>query len=235
MNYIHKLSRWIFRLCLIIVLLGIIIQIFIDLLMGGYKLSWTGFATKTLWDWMDLLIIPIVLSLGAIFFNYSERKAGYEIANNNLQETRLNAYFENIKELILHEDLLNSSENSKVRVIARIETLSVVNGLNGQRKSVLLRFLYEARLIIGRDPIIQLTGADLSGLTIQSNLLRKNSQGRTLFYFPDGRDFIFLQNYQKTLTNLSGINLSYTKLVNSDLSWANLSKANLSNSNLTGT
>ena len=96
-------------------------------------------------------------------------------------------------------------------------------------------FYMKPDLIIGRDPIIQFNRYRLSGLTIQSNLLRKNSQGRTLFYFPDGQDFIFLQNYQKTLTNLSGINLSYTKLVNSDLSWANLSKANLSNSNLTGT
>ena len=79
MNYIHKLSRWIFRLCLIIVLLGIIIQIFIDLLMGGYKLSWTGFATKTLWDWMDLLIIPIVLSLGAIFLITPREKPGMKL------------------------------------------------------------------------------------------------------------------------------------------------------------
>src|SRR3954466_8858533 len=33
------------------------------LLVGGYRLgwTWTGFAGRTLWDWMELLVLPIVL------------------------------------------------------------------------------------------------------------------------------------------------------------------------------
>ena len=33
----------------------------------------TGFETKTLWDWMELLVIPLVLALGAFVLNRSEK------------------------------------------------------------------------------------------------------------------------------------------------------------------
>lgn len=31
-----------------------------------YPIAWTGFAGKTLWDWMDLLIVPIVQALDEV-------------------------------------------------------------------------------------------------------------------------------------------------------------------------
>ena len=30
----------------------------------------TGFETKTLWDWMELLFVPLVLAVGAAFFTW---------------------------------------------------------------------------------------------------------------------------------------------------------------------
>src|SRR3712207_6525243 len=35
---------------------------------------WTGFGTRTLWDWLQLLIIPVVLAVGAYLFNRAERR-----------------------------------------------------------------------------------------------------------------------------------------------------------------
>ena len=40
----------------------------------------TGFETKTHWDWMELLIIPLVLADGAIFLQRSERAVERRIA-----------------------------------------------------------------------------------------------------------------------------------------------------------
>ena len=48
----------------------------------GYSLEWTGFGTpvegalgaKTLWDWMDLLLLPMVLAGGALLLNRSGRE-----------------------------------------------------------------------------------------------------------------------------------------------------------------
>ena len=31
----------------------------------------TGFGDKTVWDWMELLIVPLVLAVGALLFNLS--------------------------------------------------------------------------------------------------------------------------------------------------------------------
>ncbi len=41
----------------------------------------TGFETKSLWDWMELLIIPFVLALGA-FLNRSERAVEHQVGKS---------------------------------------------------------------------------------------------------------------------------------------------------------
>ena len=35
----------------------------------------TGFKGKTLWDWLQLLFIPVVLAVAGFWFNHRERKA----------------------------------------------------------------------------------------------------------------------------------------------------------------
>lgn len=55
--------------------------------------DWTGFGDytgplapeergKTLWDWMELLVIPIVLAVGAFYFNRQERRNELKIAED---------------------------------------------------------------------------------------------------------------------------------------------------------
>jgi hypothetical protein len=60
----------------------------------GYAYEWTGFGPstrlvdsksalvpgKTLWDWLDLLIIPFVLAIGGIWFSRAERRHEQVIA-----------------------------------------------------------------------------------------------------------------------------------------------------------
>src|SRR5574338_1358718 len=48
----------------------------------------TGFETKTLWDWMDLLIVPFVLAIGAVLINLSEKNREHLIAENRVREDR---------------------------------------------------------------------------------------------------------------------------------------------------
>src|SRR5215218_202508 len=59
-------------------------------IVGGYALkwSWTGFAKQTLWDWLDLLIVPIVLALGGYLFNISENRRTMRIAANTEEARR---------------------------------------------------------------------------------------------------------------------------------------------------
>src|SRR5712692_9088628 len=74
----------------------------------GYKLRWTGFGEyktgrKTLWDWMQLIIIPAALALTAIWFNQSQQQQNEQLAESRLQEDVVQQYFDKMTELMLKE------------------------------------------------------------------------------------------------------------------------------------
>jgi ABC-type nickel/cobalt efflux system permease component RcnA len=95
----------------------------------GYWLrwSWTGLETKSAWDWLELLIIPIVLGAGALWFNRQERRAqndletrrqeseqalareerknNREIAEDRARDDALRSYFDRMSELLLDKNL----------------------------------------------------------------------------------------------------------------------------------
>jgi heme/copper-type cytochrome/quinol oxidase subunit 4 len=45
-------------------LLGLVVVAFTVLLVGGYELgwTWTGFDGRTLWDWLELLVLPVTVT-----------------------------------------------------------------------------------------------------------------------------------------------------------------------------
>lgn len=117
---------------------------------------------KTLWDWMQLLIIPVALAIIAIFFNRAERKNEQRIASDNQQEGALQEYIKEMSGLLLERNLRTSDKDAEVRIIARVRTLTVLPRLDGKRKRNLLLFLYDAGLINKGDNIINMSEADLS-------------------------------------------------------------------------
>ena len=70
----------------------------------GYTYPWTGFGkskvneavqpAKTLWDWLGLLIVPVVLAIGGYFFTRSESRATREAAERRAQDETLQAYLD---------------------------------------------------------------------------------------------------------------------------------------------
>jgi hypothetical protein len=50
--------------------------------------EWTGFKRKTLWDWLQLLIVPIVLALIAIGFNLTETARDNQRQDQRAREDR---------------------------------------------------------------------------------------------------------------------------------------------------
>ena len=177
---------------------------------------------KTLWDWLQLLIVPVVLALAAIWFNRSEKRneitaadkrasldrelaekraqTEREVAQDNLREFALQGYFDRMSELLLHENI-REPEESKVRAVARSRTLAIVRRLDGHRKGSLVQFLMESALINREAPVISLRFADLREVNLGG-------------------------------ANLGGADLSMTALGEADLSWADLTNAALTNANL---
>lgn len=200
-------------------------------------MSWTGFGDyttpngefvrgKTLWDWMQLLIIPIFMAAGAIAVNRSEKqlelqraeeraKLEREIAADRQQEAALQAYLDRIAELLLKEKL-RTTKNKEVRNVARTRTQSVLRGLDAKRKRLVVLFLHEADLIKTPKPIVDLRGADLS----YTDLSHVRLTGASLIG-----------------VNLSSANLGFTNmmsvaLIDADLNRALLNGARLHNANL---
>ncbi len=152
-------------------------------------MPWTGFADfitpngdyvrgKTLWDWLELFIIPIVLAVGAFLLNRSEReierqraeertKLEHEIATDSQKEAALQSYLDRMADLLLKEKL-RTTKNTEVREIAKIRTLTVLKGLDGKRKRMVLFFLKQAGLVRKEKPIIVLGGADFSNADLRN-------------------------------------------------------------------
>ena len=181
----------------------LLVALAVTILIGGYRLNWawTGFTGeketyKTLYDWLQLLIIPTVLAIAGYVINLTisrseqeatkqHAKTEREIAEDNQRETALKEYIDKISELLLKEHLGELTEDCKlkpeyeqVRKIARVQTLTVLPRLDGKRKGSVLKFLYESRLIDINLPIIDLSGADFvdAKLLISSQETKPNSR-----------------------------------------------------------
>jgi hypothetical protein len=176
---------------------------------GVYK-NW-----KTLWDWMELLIIPAVLAGGAILLNRAQRQSEQAIAKDREEERTLRDYFSAMTDLLLNHNLRDGAgEYTESHSIAKARTLAILRSFEGEtlesqiRKGSVIHFLYEAKLINAKEPVVDLDGADL----IRANLNRAD-----------------LREADLRKTDLREANLSEADLKWADLRWANLSGADLSN------
>jgi uncharacterized protein YjbI with pentapeptide repeats len=144
--------------------------------------EWTGLEGKTLWDWADLLIVPVVIAVVGYFFTRSENRNAQAIAGERAQDTMLQSYLGEMRELLLDRGLRDAKDSeSEVRRLARARTLTVLQALGPDRKRSLIRFLWEADLIRGEHPIISLYNADLSGANLSNmNLILTNFVGANL-------------------------------------------------------
>jgi len=215
-----------------------------------WRWEWAGFAadpesgrpSKTLWDWLQLFVIPLGLAAVAFALNAAQsnreqkradQRAGVDrqIAADRRQEDALSAYLQQMSDLMLQRDLLSSERKPAVVAVARTLTLSVLPRLDAPRKSVVLRFLAEGGLLkpvrkVGLDykvGLVNMDGADLRGVAI--------TNGR-------------LEEADLSHSDLRGADFTGTELVNVSMSDADVRGANFSegfqyasdfqNANLTG-
>jgi len=227
---------------LIVVIGGIIFMA----ILAGYSVDWTGFGSypnpkgeiergKTLWDWMDLLIIPLALALGAIYLNREEKKLEREVAQDRQREAALQAYIDKISELLLDRDL-QTTEDNKVRDVARTRTIIIMRLLNKDRNDLVIQFLREAKLITNENSI--LNGADMEKMDLQDlDLDRVFLQATQLIEANLERSLLFEANLDEALliaANLKDADLGRVNLQQAILDRANLTRANLSDADLTG-
>lgn len=235
-----------------------------------YQADNLGFKDKTLWNWMELLVVPAVLAFIVFLLNKSQKDTELKIAELRRIEDRESAeqranvdreierdrqrqkaledYLDRMTELLLKNKLRESLPTDEIRSIARTRTLTILQSLDGARKSQLIQFLYESSLI-GKiseqgvlKPIIDLSfsnlenteikygkldGVDLSKANLRNTNFEMSSLIGANFYLADLDDSDF------SYTKLMGANL-HAGLKRVNFVAADLEKANLRSANLCG-
>jgi uncharacterized protein YjbI with pentapeptide repeats len=209
---------------IIVLLVAVIALIFVEVRSYG-----TGFERKTIWDWLQLLIIPVVLAVAGFSITQRRDQTDREIATDRLRQVALQEYLDRMTELLLKENLRKSEPDAEVRNIARARTLTVLSGLDADRKRSLLQFLSNSRLI----SFIDLSEADLTGVHFDFGKMSmaKLSGAKLNGANFDGTD---LSEADLSLAELRLVGLSLTNLRNTNLSVADLRKSYLVTANLTG-
>jgi uncharacterized protein YjbI with pentapeptide repeats len=213
--------------------------------------SWAGLKGKTPWDWLSVVLIPIILAVYALIttLNMAEQQniiasqqtaamqQQNEIADEQLKSNILWQYTSTIQDLILDKGLLQSKSGDNVRTIATTQTALALEQLDGGRKAHLLLFIYRSKLIDIDYPIIDLGFADLSRASlIGAYLYRANLEGVYLYRAYLGGASLgganlyeaYLEGADLEGADLRGANLSLAYLGGADLRGANLREANLS-------
>jgi len=216
-------------------------------LYGGYRYGWkwTGivkdadFHKRTLWDWLDLLIVPAVLALGGYLFTRSEnqrsrdiagqqRTVDQEIADQRAQDEALQAYLDQMSQLLLDKDrpLLKSKMDSEANTFSvRLPTVlrlkqSLKSKTDGEANTSEASTLAKARTLTVLTRLNGRRKRSVVDFLYEARLIGKNSKG--------------LGDYPLKEADLREAHLSEAHLIKADLRHARLSEANLERADLRG-
>ena len=198
-----KLNKWNVVIILLLgLILGILIYINIDI-----------FLSKNIWDWLTLLILPISMAGGAVYFQHTQKKRELK----QIQETKerelilqkekhlvdnYKYFYSKMLEFIL---IPNFKSDKNILLGIKILTLSSFRKFDALRKKEALIFLYEADLL---------------------NKIALNNINL---------DNVKIKNLQLYSINFSKSNFNNFSLLSSLIKYSNLSECTFADSNLTGT
>jgi uncharacterized protein YjbI with pentapeptide repeats len=239
---------------------AMVLVVAITLIIVGYWFDWAGFngynkitvahtisgtnagtvirteeyqPGRTLWDWLQLLIIPVVLAVGGYVINLTisrseqeatkqRAKTERETTEDNQREAALQAYIDKMSELLLERQLRESKPEDEVRTIGRVQTLTVLRRLDAERKGNVLKFLKESSLIDCNKCIVDLRYAVLSGANLSGADLRETNLSEA-----------DLDEANLSEAYLTGSDLSRAYLIGANLTGVDLSCAKLTDANIT--
>jgi uncharacterized protein YjbI with pentapeptide repeats len=236
------------------------------------KQSRWGFRGKTVWNWLELLIVPLALAVIGLAFSVHQdarqqrfedqrAEAERELAEQSAQDEALQAYLDQMSQLMLERKLLEAEPGDPVHTLAQARTSTAILRLDAEHNESVTHFLIDsglavrseasARLLRGSTlshaklsgahlPNADLGDADLSGadlsnaLLLNANLIVADLSGADLSNaLLDNADLVaHLPNADLSGASLIGADLSDANLFSADLSDANLISADLSRANL---
>jgi uncharacterized protein YjbI with pentapeptide repeats len=247
----------------IIISLAIILIIFFFTRATMFRFSygrwpqWTGISdfmlpnsnylpAKTLWDFMELLIIPFILAISALLFNHFNNKTNRDIEIERSRNTVLQSYLDRMTEILSTKTDDKTILSKTEQVIARARTITVLQSLDGERRGLVIRFLYEMNLLKEpkqidlRDACLidaNLVDMDLSHAILDSANLSNAKLSGSIMHSASFMEANFfeadLSDTDMYGAKLNGADLFKANFKDADLKFANLTDANLRGSNIT--
>jgi uncharacterized protein YjbI with pentapeptide repeats len=228
-----------------------------------HKSEWPTTPAK----WIELLGTPLTILISVLGFLWgvyqfnAQQSATTQMqatqvaltqaqALDQRRQTTLDTYFDRMQDLFLAkpDEFKAYKQGDEYQALAVARTWTALRNLDGMRKATLIRFLWEAKLINGPQPIISLNSANLLGANFnRATLIGANLSGALLaganFVDADLRGANLSDAYltcgeldrgEKVCTDLRGANLgcidlSGGKKVCADLSGAYLMGAKMNN------
>lgn len=184
--------------------------------------TWMGFADKTLWDWIEIMAIPVVVGFGSVMIG----EAQAAIERDRSAESTVQDYIDRFS------DLARSPDDPMSIAVGRAHLATVLRIVDGQRAGRVIAFLDQIKMLHAFAPEteginldraelkdLSLAGLDLEGASLRSADL----EGSTL----EGAD---LEG-----ADLRGADLKDVNLRGADLDQARLDGALLDRADLRGT
>jgi uncharacterized protein YjbI with pentapeptide repeats len=218
----------------------------------------SSLAQKSLWDWLNLLIIPAVLAIGGLYVDARLSTRQQELENDRakqaqmLEEERakaeaLQAYLDQMSELMLRHDLrrcdIAEEQCYEVRLLAQARTVTVIQRLDPDHTRHVIRFLQVSDLLgaddLSEDPKTAsekarlLSNTSLEGADLERTDLREADLSYSDLSEADLHE-AYLYGTKLEETTLIDADLSNAYMVNANLGAANLEKADLSGVDLQG-
>lgn len=246
---------------------ALVVVVFLGVIVAAYcfRWEWTGLYVpepkvagtwKTLWDWLELLVIPAVLAIATLFFNKGENRRSENQANaravleresakERWEEAILDDYLARMSDLLLTKGLRTRFTESdepltgeaagrdiSSRGIAKALTLMALRRLNSvERRNVVTRFLGQVGLLLADASLLaqaELDDMDLKEVELNGANLRNAWISNSNL---GGAALLRARLYG---VDLSGSDLSGAILIEAGLQHARLENANLTNAQLQG-
>ena len=225
------------------ILVAFIVTLSSALVLHGAITNGLGFSDKTAWNWLDVLIFPVVLVIGGLWYDRTEtqrdrkreqdqekrdaehaqrQRRREELAiEKNTQAAALRAYLDQMSDLLVNQKLRECPREGVVCRLAQARTLTILLELDETRKRHPLKLIAQLDLIDRGAPILSLKNAGLDGADLSEVTLIDVSLAEA-----------DLRRANLAGANLRGSDLSWADLRGADLRRAILTNASLRNANL---
>ena len=235
-------SDYVLRAMLTVVGIWILIRI-------GSLYEWTGFGEraleksetreiqprKTLWDWMSLLLVPLMIAGIASWFTWWQNNSQQalvarqqaQLQESQAQYSALQSYIDQMSQLIDERDLRSSGEGDVVFTLAQARTTTTITQLDGEQNQIVTRFLSGSGLL--REPAL-LAKVGLEDAKLHKAVLPNANLAGTFLRGANLTEAVLIEANFSADEKVDG----RTQAITANLTTADLSKAALQGANLSG-